>query len=123
MTPRTSWELLCQIAGRRDFLYVADCKLATTENMAHIHQHQGRFLTVLPRTRSEDGAFRDLLGSGQIQWRHIHDKRNDNGEISGQVFDLRAGFAERRRIPTGLVPQYAQSRAGSTRVISRSKRP
>jgi transposase len=38
------------LTERRDFLYVADCKLATTENMAYIHQHQGRFLTVLPWT-------------------------------------------------------------------------
>ena len=80
-THRATWDLLCRLTGRRDFLYVADCKLASAENMAHIHQRQGRFLTVLPRTRSEDGAFRDLLGGGQIQWRHIHDKRNDNGEI------------------------------------------
>jgi hypothetical protein len=56
-THRATWDLLCRLTGRRDFLYVADCKLATTENMAHIHQHQGRFLTVLPRTRSEDRAF------------------------------------------------------------------
>ncbi len=80
-THRATWDLLCRLTGRRDFLYVADCKLASAENMAHIHQRQGRFLTVLPRTRSEDGTFRDLLGGGQIQWRHIHDKRNDNGEI------------------------------------------
>ncbi len=80
-THRATWDLLCRLTGRRDFLYVADCKLASAENMAHIHQRQGRFLTVLPRTRSEDGIFRDSLGSGQIQWRHIHDKRNDDGKI------------------------------------------
>ena len=60
-THRATWDLLCRLTGRRDFLYVADCKLASAENMAYIHQHQGRFLTVLPRTRSEDNAFRDLL--------------------------------------------------------------
>ena len=76
-----TWDLLCRLTGRRDFLYVADCKLASTENMAYIHQRQGRFLTVLPRTRSEDRVFRNLLSQGQIQWRHIHDKRNDQGEI------------------------------------------
>jgi hypothetical protein len=43
------------------FLYVADCKLATVENMAYLHQHQGRFVTVLPRTRAEDDAFRAAL--------------------------------------------------------------
>jgi transposase len=76
-----TWDLLCRLVGHPNFLYVADCKLASTENMAHIHQHQGRFLTLLPRTRSEDKAFRDLLSKGQVQWRHIHDKRNDKGEI------------------------------------------
>jgi len=76
-----TWDLLCRLTGRRDFLYVADCKLASTENMAYIHQRQGRFLTVLPRTRSEDRAFRDLLSSGQVKWRPIHDKHKDTGEI------------------------------------------
>ena len=83
-THRATWDLLCRLTGRRNFLYVADCKLATTENMAYVHQRQGRFLTVLPRTRSEDKTFRDLLTSGQVQWRSIHDKRNDNGEIVDQ---------------------------------------
>jgi len=41
---RATWELLCQLTGRRDFLYVADCKLATAENMAYLHQRGGRFL-------------------------------------------------------------------------------
>src|SRR5271157_2927477 len=79
-----TWDLLCRLVGRPNFLYVADCKLASTENMAYIHQHQGRFLTVLPRTRSEDRDFRDLLSKGQVQWRPIHEKRDDNGEIVDQ---------------------------------------
>ncbi len=57
-THRQTWDFLCQLTGRRDFLYVADCKLATTENMAHLHENGGRFVSVLPRTRSEDAAFR-----------------------------------------------------------------
>ena len=76
-----TWELLCQLTGRRDFLYVADCKLATAENMAHLHQHGGRFLSVLPRTRSEDAAFRTLVRDGRARWRHIHDKRDDEGDV------------------------------------------
>ena len=79
-----TWDLLCRLVGSPDFLYVADCKLASTANMNYIHQHQGRFLTVLPRTRSEDRAFRELLSKGQVQWRPIHDKRNDRGEIVDQ---------------------------------------
>ena len=50
-THQETWELLCELAGRRDFLYVADSKLATAENMAYLHQRGGRFLPVLPQTR------------------------------------------------------------------------
>lgn len=80
-THRATWDLLCRLTGRRDFLYVADCKLATVENMAHVHQHGGRFLTVLPRTRSEDGIFRESLSQGRVHWRGIYDKYDDKGNL------------------------------------------
>ena len=57
-----------------DFLYVADCKLATTENMAYIHKNGGRFVTVLPRTRGEDAAFRATVQAGAVVWRQVHVK-------------------------------------------------
>jgi transposase len=79
-----TWDLLCKLTGRSDFLYVADCKLATAENMAHIHQHGGRFLSVLPRTRCEDTAFRSRIALGQVDWRHIHDKHDDDGNLVDQ---------------------------------------
>jgi transposase len=83
-THRATWDLLCTLAGRRDFLYVADCKLATAENMAHVHQHGGRFLTLIPRTRSEDRSFRESLSRGQVRWRPISEKRDEDGEIHDQ---------------------------------------
>jgi transposase len=76
-----TWELLCQLTGRRDFLYVADCKLATSENMAYLHQRQGRFVTVLPRTRGEDAAFRDLLRREQVAWQSLWTKTDDEGDV------------------------------------------
>ena len=83
-THRATWDLLCTLAQRRDFLYVADCKLATAENMAHVDQHGGRFLTPIPRTRSEDRSFRESLSRGQVRWRPIYDKRDEGGEIIDQ---------------------------------------
>jgi transposase len=75
-----TWKTLCELTGRRDFLYVADCKLATAENMAHIHQHGGRFLTILPRTRGEDATFRAAIRKGPDGWKPIHDKLDDDGK-------------------------------------------
>jgi transposase len=68
------------LAGRSDFLYVADSKLATAENMAHLHQHGGRFITVLPRTRGEDKTFRQSLREGKVSWRTIHEKIDEQDE-------------------------------------------
>src|SRR4051812_18339430 len=78
---RATWDLLCRLPGRRDSLYVADCKLATAENMAHLHQHGGRFLSVLPRTRAEDAAFRGAMLEGKARWRQVHDKLDDEGDV------------------------------------------
>jgi transposase len=83
-THRATWDLLCILAARRDFLYVADCKLATAEDMAHVHQHGGRFLTLIPRTRNEDRSFRESLARGRVRWRPIYDKRDEDGEIIDQ---------------------------------------
>ena len=76
-----TWKILCKLTGRRDFLYVADCKLATAENMAHLHQNGGRFLTILPRTRSEDTAFRAAVREGLDRWKQIHDKFDGDGQL------------------------------------------
>jgi transposase len=80
-THRDTWSLLCQLTGRRDFLYVADCKLATSENMAYIHQRQGRFVTVLPRTRTEDAAFRTLAAQGRVAWKPLWEKTDEEGDV------------------------------------------
>lgn len=53
-----TWDGLVVLAGRPDFLYVADSKLSTREQMAHIHSRRGRFVSVLPRSRAEDGQLR-----------------------------------------------------------------
>jgi transposase len=81
---QATWELLCKLTGRRDFLYVADCKLATAENLAYLHHRGGRFVSVPPRTRGEDAAFRTLVRDGRTRWRHIHDKIDDEGNVIDQ---------------------------------------
>jgi len=99
-THRQTWDLLCQLTGRRDFLYVADCKLATSENMAHLHQRQGRFITILPRTRSEDAAFRQLVAQGQVTWQSLWEKTDEEGEVldSYSTSDQPATTAEGYRL-------------------------
>lgn len=63
-----SWDHLAAMLGRRDFLYVADSKLCTRDQMDHIDGAGGRFVTVLPRTRREDRWFRDWISRNQPPW-------------------------------------------------------
>jgi transposase len=84
-THRETWDLLCQLTGRRDFLYVADCKLATHDNMSYVAQHGGRFLSVLPRSRSEDSEFRQQLREGRIAWRPLEDKLDEEGQVIDRI--------------------------------------
>lgn len=56
-----SWDLLASLVGGPDFLYVADCKLASRDNLHHIAARGGRFITVLPGGRREDSEFRRRL--------------------------------------------------------------
>ena len=66
------------LLGREDFVYVADSKLCTKNNLEHVAGHGGRFVTLLPRTRKEDMAFRKQLREGTIpvRWRTIHQVAN-----------------------------------------------
>ncbi len=63
-----TWDGLVALLGRADFLYVADSKLCSRAAMGHINGHGGRFVTVLPRSRAEDGAFREHLQTHTPTW-------------------------------------------------------
>jgi len=116
---RGTWELLCKLTGRRDFLYVADCKLATAENMAHLHQNGGRFLTVLPRTRGEDAAFRTSVSEGETRWRAIYDRFDDDGNLIDRfrVHEPEATSAEGYRLIW-----YHSARKAELDALARHKR-
>lgn len=63
-----TWDGLVVLVGRRDFLYVADSKLCTREQMGHIDRHHGRFVTVLPRSRAEDARLREWMSQATPDW-------------------------------------------------------
>jgi len=83
-----TWDLLYELIGHAGFLYVADCKLASSENLSHIATRGGRFVTVLPRGRSEDIAFRQRLRAepSVLKWTLLYALTNDQGHIVDELF-------------------------------------
>ena len=71
-----TWEALREVSGKSDFLYVADSKLCTRENMDYISRRGGRFVTVLPRSRLEDREFRKWIQTNDPNWEKIWDRPN-----------------------------------------------
>jgi transposase len=71
-----TWNTLRAITGRPDFLYVADSKLCSYENMQYIHGAGGRFVTVMPRSRQEDGQFRKWIQTHSPDWQLVWDRPN-----------------------------------------------
>ena len=74
---RSNLDQLREILGREDFIYVADSKLCTRKNLGHIEDYGGKFVTLLPRTRSEDKQFRKALRQGApARWRRLAELEN-----------------------------------------------
>ena len=66
-----TWEALFALVGGPAFLYVADCKLCSRKNMDYIATRHGRFITVLPRSRKEDAAFRRHVQTTTPAWEKV----------------------------------------------------
>lgn len=61
---RGNLDYLRRLLGREDFVYVADSKLCTRQNLSHIASFGGKFVTLLPKTRAEDKLFRLQIRQG-----------------------------------------------------------
>jgi len=68
---RSTVDTLRALVGRAEFIYVADCKLCTVDNLRHIAQYGGQFVTVMPRTWKEDQQFRTRLREQGMRWHPI----------------------------------------------------
>lgn len=86
-----TWQCLCQILGRSDFLYVADSKLCVKATMLQIDQAHGCFLTIMPRTRAEWNAFAEQTAAGQVRWQRLWQRRAVRKGQRRERFELAAG--------------------------------
>jgi transposase len=83
-----TWDLLYELIGHANFLYVADCKLASSDNLSHIATRGGRFVTVMPRGRGEDVTFRQRLRAEPsiLKWTFLYAVANKQGHIIDELF-------------------------------------
>ena len=91
-----TWQTLRGILGKSDFIYVADCKLCVSETLRRIDKEQGRFITILPRTRSEHGECVDEIMCYAVRWHKIWSKRSSRSKKRADVFEHAQGLYQTR---------------------------
>jgi len=94
-----NWIKLRSFVGGSDFLYVADSKLCTAEQLRKIDREQGRFVTVVPDTRSETKEFYEECHQSSVRWKVVARKppRTKNGKsdtfyAAEGFYQLKEGF-------------------------------
>lgn len=96
---KRTWLEICAIVGSPDFLYVADSKLCDRPVMRLIAKRQGRFLTVMPRTRIEHARFLDWVRSNEVDWSEVCRKSNPRGKRKPKI--VYRGFEDPQRSAEG----------------------
>jgi transposase len=95
-----TWNSLLKITGYPDFLYVADSKLCTDEQLSYIVDNGGRVVTIIPETWKEVGSFKEKLRQSKktkdIIWRRrkpgSHDKKEYFSTFRGDYFTTKRGY-------------------------------
>lgn len=78
-THRETWDAVRLLAGRPDFIYVADCKLCASGTLAYIDDNGGHFITVVPRNHREDKWFRTYVQTHKVEWVEVAREKDDDG--------------------------------------------
>ena len=76
--------------GKTDFIYVADCKLCSEDNLDHIHHNGGYFVTVVPKNRSLLKPFSKQLEDGEVRWQpaySVADNRHPSRQHDFYTFE------------------------------------
>lgn len=91
-----TWQTLRGVLGRSDFIYVADSKLCVSEILMKIDRAQGRFVTVLPKTRQESEEFCEKVLLSTVRWERIYSKRSTRKRERKDVFESAQEFYQMR---------------------------
>ncbi len=77
-----NYERIMKLLGNNDFIYIADSKLASEDNLNKISSYNGKFITIMPRTWKEDLEFKKLVKNKKVMWKFILSLKNSRRPVS-----------------------------------------
>ena len=63
-----NWNQLRSLIHKEDFIYIADCKLCSSKNLAYIDENNGYFITIIPKYHNESKNFRQYIKNNDVEW-------------------------------------------------------
>jgi transposase len=90
-----TWNTIQTLHKDPGFLYVADCKVCTDEQLAHIVHHGGRVITIMPDTWKEARLFKQALRESKkpkkVLWRRKISEETSPGEAQYVTYSCFTG--------------------------------
>ena len=86
-----NWNAIREFLGKDDFIYVADCKLCSQQNLDHIHDHDGIFITIVPKNRKEVKRFYEFLKTNPIEWQYAYETPNSRKKSETVIYQTYEG--------------------------------
>jgi transposase len=86
-----TWKTIRNIAGTPTFLYVADCKVCTSKQLAYIVGEGGRVITTMPETWIESKTFKQELRVEEKTKRRILSRKVPGQESQLEYYSLFSG--------------------------------
>lgn len=98
-THQANWTALRDLLNRSDFIYIADSKLSTTENLEYIAGAGGVFISILPATRKEVQVFyKELAQISKVdseelpfKWEQVYEVKNNRKRGELIVYRMKEG--------------------------------
>ncbi len=90
VTHKPNWDELRSLLNKKDFIYIADCKLCSKKNLAHIDDNNGLFITIIPKGRKEVKKFYKILNKNKIKWEpayEVEDSRKKGKSIVYRTYE------------------------------------
>ena len=81
-----NWNGLRALIEKEDFIYVADCKLCSNDNLNHIAKNGGFFITVVPKGRKEVKQFIKYLKTNKVKWEHAYKIQSSRKKGKPNIF-------------------------------------
>ena len=86
-----NWNALRTLLGKVDFIYVADCKLCSKKNLAHISGNGGFFITIVPKDRKDVWQFYEYLKENDVTWEDAFSIENSRKKSEMNIYKTYEG--------------------------------